>query len=647
MHQSCVVFFETEVLRPERYGFALNADAIALPGVLQQLAEQLRLTVLRALPQEPGQYCPVGAMSSARGTQGTEEVHPQRLNALPLLRRQQRCGLQKTLGRSHWPDSMGTGRPWPGFEDIKNRSSDYIHLELLGRQQLNSGERLITTGVHHAGRVHHDCPRGRAGVAPENITRYEKVKLVWVAQQECMHGTYGTYGTYGTNTLHLAFDFLKFPFIVCCWWHYGGSTITKGATMARTKKTFGNLRPSDLIAIASLVKIIPLSAIKAAMAAHSKETIRKRKLSVEFLIYYVIFLSIYSSHSTSEVLKYVLNGMADVLPDDAPGAACESAISQGRTRLGEDVMRSLFKTICRPLADAQSAKSWGFYKGHRLLGIDGSDIDLPDEEAIRREYPIANDGGKNQHPCPKLRFCSTMEIGTRCIIDVEIAATRDKNGEKKQLCSKDDAETTLADPMLDRLEPGSLIIGDRLYPYYRYTSKIVRRRSNFLLRAKDSMKLTPIKFLEDGSYLANLKSRPDKHQGGAEMTIRVIDYCIYNNDREIIASGRLVTSFLDAVLYPASELAKLYHERWEIEIGYDELKTHIMGGAMAGLRSKTPELARQEFWGWLLAHYVVRKIIYEAAEMSGRDPDNISFTGTVEIIRRHVGAAIFPPKEKC
>ena len=108
--------------------------------------------------------------------------------------------------------------------------------------------------------------------------------------------------------------------------------------MARTKKTFGALRPSDLVAVASLVKIIPIATIRAVMTACSKKTIRKRKLTVEFLIYYVVFLSIFSSHSTSEVLKYILNAMSDVLPDDAPGSACEAAISQGRTRMGDKVM---------------------------------------------------------------------------------------------------------------------------------------------------------------------------------------------------------------------------------------------------------------------------------------------------------------------
>ena len=119
--------------------------------------------------------------------------------------------------------------------------------------------------------------------------------------------------------------------------------------MGRIKKTLEAVSASDLIAIACLVKAIPISAIKASMRACSKVPFRKRKLSIQFLIYYVIVLSIFFRHSTSDVLKYILNGMSDILPDESSDAACEAAISQGRTRLGEDVMHILFNNICQPL----------------------------------------------------------------------------------------------------------------------------------------------------------------------------------------------------------------------------------------------------------------------------------------------------------
>ena len=416
--------------------------------------------------------------------------------------------------------------------------------------------------------------------------------------------------------------------------------------MARTKKTFHSLSPCDQVSIASLVKAVPVSAIGEAMAECSRKTIRRRKLSVELLIYYVIFLSFFAGHSTAEVLKYVLNGLSRIFPGCFRGTACESAISQGRTRLGDEVMRLLFKIVCRPLADAGRPKSWSFHKGLRLVAIDGSDLDLPDEKAIRKEYPIANDGGKNRHPCPKLRFNALVEVGSRCMFDAEMADTRGDDGKPKTLGAKDDSEAALTDALLERLPSGALLLGDRFHPSCRNMLAVVGRGSHFLFRAKDSMALLPDGELADGSCLATVRRRKEAHGERMEVTVRVINYCICDKDRKVVGEGRLVTSLMDEAAFPAQELAALYHERWEAELLYDEIKTHVLGGALKGLRSKTPALARQEFWGLLIAHYVVRKAIFEAAESSGRDPDDISFTGTVEIIRRHTGAAVFPPHEK-
>ena len=392
--------------------------------------------------------------------------------------------------------------------------------------------------------------------------------------------------------------------------------------MARTKKTFHSLSPCDQVSIASLVKAVPVSAIGEAMAECSRKTIRRRKLSVELLIYYVIFLGFFG-HSTAEVLKYVLNGLSRIFPGCFRGTACESAISQGRTRLGDEVMRLLFKIVCRPLADAGRPKSWSFHKGLRLVAIDGSDLDLPDEKAIRKEYPIANDGGKNRHPCPKLLqrawrwapgACSTPRYG------------HPRRRREAEDASHGRLEAALTDALLERLPSGALLLGDRFHPSCRNMLAVVGRGSHFLFRAKDSMALLPDGELADGSCLATVRRRKEAHGERMEVTVRVINYCICDKDRKVVGEGRLVTSLMDEAAFPAQELAALYHERWEAELLYDEIKTHVLGGALKGLRSKTPALARQEFWGLLIAHYVVRKAIFEAAESSGRDPDDISFT---------------------
>ncbi len=395
--------------------------------------------------------------------------------------------------------------------------------------------------------------------------------------------------------------------------------------MARTKKTFQSLSPCDQATIATLVKTVPVSAIEEAMAASSKKTLRQRKLPVELLIYYVIFLSVFTAHSTSEVLKFVLNGLTKIFPGCFSGTACESAISQGRTRLGDEVMRLLFNRVCKPLVDAGSPNPWSFFRDLRLVAIDSIDLDLPDEQAIKEEYPIANDGGNR----PKLRFNALVEVGSRCIFDAEIADS----------LGKDVPEAKSVDALLGRLPARTLLLGDWSNPSSRSMLAVVERDSHFLFRAKDTMPLLPCENLGDGSYLATMGHNKMEGQEGSEATVRVIDYCIYARGRKIVGEGRLVTSLLDESAYPASELAMLCHECWEAEQAHDELQAYIMGGISKGLRSKTPVLVRQEFWGLLIAHYVAKKAIFEAAEASGWGLDDMSSDGKVEIIRRRAGAA--------
>ena len=110
-----------------------------------------------------------------------------------------------------------------------------------------------------------------------------------------------------------------------------------------------------------------------------------------------------------------------------------------------------------------------------------------------------------------------------------------------------------------------------------------------------------------------------------------------------VARYRLLTTVLDPTAAPAAELAALYHERWEIETALDELKTHLRGARIV-LRSKTPALVKQEFYGLLLAHFAIRGLMHEAALQAGEDPDRLSFLHAVRVVRRKLARfASLPP----
>ena len=158
------------------------------------------------------------------------------------------------------------------------------------------------------------------------------------------------------------------------------------------------------------------------------------------------------------------------------------------------------------------------------------------------------------------------------------------------------------------------------------------------------MRLTRERPLADGSYLSRIySSEGDRYRHTNGIVVRVIDYRL-----EGVAGAepiyRLVTNILDPEKAPAPELAALYHERWEIETALDELKTPLRGARIV-LRSKTPDLVRQEFYGLLLAHFAIRGLMHEAALKVDEDPDRLSFVHAVRVIRRKLPSfSAIPPR---
>jgi len=165
-----------------------------------------------------------------------------------------------------------------------------------------------------------------------------------------------------------------------------------------------------------------------------------------------------------------------------------------------------------------------------------------------------------------------------------------------------------------------------------------------LWRVKRNLVLPCEQRLPDGSYLSTIyptvRDRRHRRRG---IPVRVIEYTL-EGVQEAEPIYRLITTILDQQAAPAQEVAALYPQRWEIETALDELKTHLRGGAHIVLRSKTPDLVRQEFWGFLLAHFAVRGLMHEAALAADEDPDRLSFTHAVRVIRRKLPQlAAFPP----
>lgn len=377
-------------------------------------------------------------------------------------------------------------------------------------------------------------------------------------------------------------------------------------------------RITDYVSLGVIATAFPLAKVLAILKATEKSSVRQRDLPAHVVVYYVIALALYMQSSYREVLRCLLEGIQWLRDPSAPiKVAGKSGISQARTRLGWEPFRQLHDEVVKPIAVAATKGAW--YGAWRLVSLDGSTLDVADEKV--NEEAFGRPGvSRGSSAYPQIRFVSLVENGTHVLFGSQIGAYAT-------------GEITLAKTVLPNLRKGMLCLADRSFFGYELWKQARATGADLLWRVKKNMHLPCEERLPDGSYLSRIypSARDRRHQTNG-IVVRVIDYQLEGVEgAEPIY--RLVTSILDHAKAPAQELAALYHERWEIETALDELKTHLRGAKIV-LRSKTPDLVRQEFYGFLMAHFAIRGLMHEAALKAKQDPDRLSFLHAVRVVRR-------------
>lgn len=403
--------------------------------------------------------------------------------------------------------------------------------------------------------------------------------------------------------------------------------------MARTAATVpaGN-RITDFVTVGLIARTFPLDKVREVLAQTGRASRRERDLPAHVVVYYVITLALFMNASCREVLRCLLEGVR-WLSDGGPAlkVATKGGITQARARLGFEVMQRLYEDAVKPMATRQTKGAW--FKGRRLVSLDGSTFDVADDPALETAFGRPG-AGHGESAFPQVRIVSLVESGTHVVFATQMAG-----------CNT--GELTLAKAVIPSLSAGMLCLADRNFLGFDLWEQAQRTGADLLWRAKQGRDLPEDERLADGSYLSRILPGDHRKRHSDGIKVRVIDYRLHGvADAEPMY--RLVTTILDPAQASATELAALYHERWEIETVLGELKTHLRGSKIV-LRSKTPDLVRQEIYGLLLAHFAIRGLMHEAALQADEDPDRLSFIHAVRVMRRKIAAfgCVPPSEESC
>lgn len=383
--------------------------------------------------------------------------------------------------------------------------------------------------------------------------------------------------------------------------------------MPRCAKTLsvGNDNTQHL-SLGVIALCFPISVVQEAINACQKASRRVRDLPAAVVAYYVIGLSLFPGTGYESVLRWLLCGL-QWLSCGTFRVSSKAALSKARQRLGEAPLRMLFDRWAVPFGSSAMKGCW--WRKHHVVVLDGSTLALQDTPANDLHFGRST----NQHgkaAWPLARFVALAEAGTHLVFQAELGRYKD-------------SEVVLAEKVISGLRPGMLCLADRLFPGLALWKKATATGAHMLWRAKVGMKLAVNRVLPDGSWLATWKSTTRGQEDAQGITVRVIEYRLKGGNGE---KFRLITSLLDPDAAPAHELAALYPQRWEIELTIKEGK-HVLRSGQVTLRSKMPDMVKQEFWGLLLAHYIVRKMMARAALDADMDPDDLSYQSSIEIIR--------------
>jgi hypothetical protein len=391
---------------------------------------------------------------------------------------------------------------------------------------------------------------------------------------------------------------------------------------AGQRKPPSDSRLTDHVSVGVLTRVFPPELVDGVVAEAGRREHRQRLLPARVVVYYVLALALFADSAYEEVMRQLVEGLAwESGWQRSWEVPTKVAIYKARERLGREPLELLFRAVAVPLATESTRGA--FYRGLRLMSLDGTCLDVADtpanEAAFGRPGSSRREGGG---AFPQLRLVALAESATHAICDAALGPYST-------------SEKELADPLIDRLGGGMLCLADRGFYSFERFQKARRTGAQLLWRVMGHMLLPREEQLADGSYLTRVyKNQPDQRAKRAGERVRVVEYQLA--DPALAPDEqryRLLTTILSADQAPARELAALYPQRWELESALDELKTHQRGPRVV-LRSKAPDGVYQEAYGHLCTHYAIRRVMHDAALRADLVPHRLSFVRSLRAARR-------------
>jgi hypothetical protein len=403
----------------------------------------------------------------------------------------------------------------------------------------------------------------------------------------------------------------------------------------------GQLKPptdsrlTDHISIGVLTRVFPPELVDGVVAESERTERRVRLLPARVVVYYVLALALFADSSYEEVMRQLVEGLAwESGWQRAWEVPSKMAISKARSRLGREPLELLFRAVAVPVAS--EATRGAFYRGLRLVSVDGTCLDVADTELNDQEFGRPGSSRREGGGAfPQLRVVALAESGTHAIFDAALGPYAS-------------GERMLAEQLFGSLQKGMLCLADRGFYSFECFQTARATGAQLLWRVKADVGLPREQTLADGSYLTSiyaLENRKAKRDGEPARVIeyRLDDPALADEDQRY----RLITTILNPEQAPASELAALYPQRWELESALDELKTHQRGPKVV-LRSKTPDGVYQEAYGHLATHYAIRRVMHDAALQADLVAHRLSFIRSLRAARRSTRTqpGLSPPHDR-